>query len=74
MAKTKRLANDAIPKVQLLSAENALTFECGEFDESTSASCVENYHCCRLGVVLRMAEGFSETGGRFCMKKLILAV
>ncbi len=59
MAQTRRRPNDAIPKVQLSSAENALTCECGEFDESTGAKCVENDHCNRLGAVLRTAEGFS---------------
>ena len=58
MAQTRRLANDAIPKVQLSSAENALTCECGEFDESTGASYVYNDHCYRLGAVSRTAEGF----------------
>ena len=58
MVQTRRLTNDDIPKVQLSSAENALTCECGEFDESTGASYVENDHCYRLGVVLRTAEGF----------------
>ncbi len=74
MAQTRRLPNEAIPKVQLSSAENALTCECGEFDESTGASSVGNDHSYRLGAVLRTAEGFSETGGRFCMKKLFLVV
>ncbi len=58
MAQTRRLANDAIPKVQLPCAENALTSECGEFDESTGASYVDNDHCYRLGAVSRTAEGF----------------
>ena len=58
MAQTRRLSNDAIPKVQLPSAENALTSECGEFDESTGASYVDNDHCYRLGAVSRTAEGF----------------
>ncbi len=74
MAQTRRLANDAIPKVQLSSAENALTCECGEFDESTGASYVENDHGYHLGQVSRTAEGFYGTGGRFCMKMLFLAV
>ncbi len=73
MAETRRLANEAIPKVQLSSAENALTCECGEFEESTGANYVENDHCYRLGAVSRTAEGFSGTGGRFCMKMLFLA-
>ncbi len=58
MAQTRRRPNDAIPDVPLSSAENALTCECGEFGESTGASCVENDHCYRLGAVLRTAEGF----------------
>ncbi len=58
MAQTRRLSNDAMPEVQLSSAENALICECGQFDESTGASCVENDHCYRLGAVLRTAEGF----------------
>ncbi len=58
MAQTRRLANDAIPKVELPSVENALTSECGEFDESTGASHVDNDHCYRLGAVSRTAEGF----------------
>ncbi len=60
-----RLANAVIPKVQLLSAENALTSECEEFDESTGPSYVDNDHCYHLGAVSRTAEGFSETVGRF---------
>ncbi len=58
MAQTRPATNDAIPKVQLPSAENALTSECGEFDESTGASYVDNDHCYRLGAILRTAEGF----------------
>ncbi len=58
LAQTRRHANDAIPRVQLSSTENALTCECGEFDESTGASYVENDHCYRLGAVSRTAEGF----------------
>ena len=65
MVQTRRLANEAIPKVQLSSAENALTCECGEFDESTGASCVENDHCYRLGAVLRAAEGFLRPAESF---------
>ncbi len=34
--------------------ENALTCECGEFDESTGANYVDNDHC-----------GISGNGGRF---------
>ncbi len=74
MAQSRRLPNDGIPTIQVFSAGNALTCECGEFDETTSASYVENVQCYRLDVVLRTAEGFSVTGGRFCIKKLILAV
>ncbi len=74
MAQTRRLPNDAIPKVQLSGTENALSCECGEFDESTGTSYVENDYWYRLGAVLRTAEGFYETGGRFCLKKLFLAV
>ncbi len=58
MAQTRRLANDAIPNVQLLSAENALTSECVEFDEFAGASFVDNDYCYRLGAVSRTAEGF----------------
>ncbi len=44
-------SNDAVPEVRLSRAENALTCEYGEFDESAGASCVENDHCYGLGVV-----------------------
>ena len=43
---------------ELSSAENALTCECGEFDESTGASYVDNDLCYPLGAVSRTAEGF----------------
>ncbi len=58
MVQTRRQANDAIPNVQLLSAENALTSECGELDKSTGPSYVDNDHCYRLEAVSRTAEGF----------------
>ncbi len=58
MAQTRRLPNDGIPTIQVSSAENALTCECGEYDESTGASYVNNDHCYRLGAVSRTAEGF----------------
>ncbi len=38
--------------------QNALTSECGEFDESTGASYVDNDHCYGLGAISRTAEGF----------------
>ncbi len=65
--------NDCIPTIQVSCAENALTCECGEFDESTCASDEKNDQCYRLGVVLRTAEGVSVTGERFCMEKLLFA-
>ncbi len=74
MAQTRRLSNPAIPKVQQSSAENALTCECGEFDESTGASNVGNDPSYRLGAVSRTAEGSHGTGGRFCLKIVFLAV
>ncbi len=69
-----RLPNEGIPTIQVFSAENALTCECGDFDESTGASYVENDHCYCLGSVSRTAEGFSETGGRFRLKRLSFVV
>ncbi len=68
MAQTRRLSNDAIPKVQIPSAENALTSECGDFDESPGASYVDNDHCYRLGAVSRTAEGFLGPAEGFACK------
>ncbi len=54
----KQVGKSVSQTVQLSSAENALTCECGEYDESTGASYVDNHHCCRFGAVSRTAEGF----------------
>ncbi len=68
LVQTRRLANNAIHKVQLSSAENALTCECGECDESTAASYVDIDHCYRLGAVSRTAEGFLGPAEGFARK------